>query len=94
MDEQQWSKYIRIEDICFFSRAQLLEQDYDPITDGVVDLAYLKERYGRHARLDHAADRYSGTRFGVGPSNSEDFQGFKCVDELECSATCCPHRLP
>ena len=45
----------RIEEYCFFSREQLLEQDYDPIAQGDVDLEYLKEKYAGHVRLDHAA---------------------------------------
>ena len=52
---RDWQGQFRIEDECFFTREQLLERDYDPIEDGVVDLNYLNERFGHHIRLDHAA---------------------------------------
>jgi len=45
----------RILDECFFSREQLLDREYDPISRGDVDVASLRKRYAHHVNLDHAA---------------------------------------
>lgn len=51
----RWRPFVRIEERCFFTREQLLEVDYDPIAEGLIELDYLKDRYQHYVRLDHAA---------------------------------------
>lgn len=55
MDETKNDRQFNIEEACFFSRAQLLDRDYDPIALGDIDLEYLKNRYSHHVDLNHAA---------------------------------------
>jgi hypothetical protein len=55
MDQPDLTPHIRIEERCPFTREQLLEEDYDPIAEGLVDLAYLQRRYRHHLHYDHAA---------------------------------------
>lgn len=55
MSSSDWNSQFKIDEECFFTREQLLERDDDPIANGMVDLAYLNERFGQHVRFDHAA---------------------------------------
>jgi hypothetical protein len=40
---------------CYFNRTQLLDRDYDPMVEGVVNRDYLESQYAGHVNLDHAA---------------------------------------
>ena len=54
MRKKRKNKY-KIQDRCFFTREQLLDRDYDPLSNYDIDLEYLNERFSHYVQLDHAA---------------------------------------